>query len=145
MRLQSYKVEATTSLTQGGTGYQRGAWTIPDGSRDNVWFPRLYEHGNWRNELTSDGLAIYENALTEEGRNSIKRQTSEEKALVEAGRSRSHIVFAKAKDPLGFLLLRYVGTFVMNIVDSSHDYIHFSRVRTEEKIRTLGQKYDKDL
>ncbi|NBB80982.1 MAG: hypothetical protein GVY36_16310 [Verrucomicrobia bacterium] len=139
------QVDALKCFGFTGKGYQKGAWTIPDGNRDNVWFPRLYEHGNWRNELTREGQVIYERALTEEGRNSIQQQISAEKALVDKGVSRSHIVFAKAKDPLGFLLLRYVGTFKMNLAELSNEYIRFDRVRTEEKIRMSAEKKHKDL
>ena len=35
------------------------AWKIPDGTDDVVWFPRLYPHGMWHNELADGGKKIY--------------------------------------------------------------------------------------
>lgn len=114
-----------------GKGWQKGAWRLRDGSNDVVWFPRLYEHGMWRNELSQEGTVIYERALNQQGRASVAKQRWEAQNCKEP----KWIVFAKGKDPLGFNLLRYVGTFAMNFDDVSDDYIRFDRLRTTEKIR----------
>ncbi|CAH8236387.1 Restriction endonuclease PvuRts1 I (fragment) [Vibrio aestuarianus] len=101
-----------------------------------VWFPRLYEHGLWHNELTTDGKRIIERALNnnEEAILSINKQ--KERELADG--SRKAIVFAKVRDSLGFNLYRYVGTFRMNINESSDTEIIFDRVSEEEKIRILA-------
>ncbi|HCG6670454.1 TPA: hypothetical protein NJ211_004651 [Vibrio parahaemolyticus] len=116
-----------------GNGYQKGAWKVPDGSNDWVWFPRLYEHGIWRNELTPDGMQIIESALDgkQEALESIKKQKENQIA----GKNNKSIVFAKVKDSLGFNLYRYVGTFLMNLDKSTDTKIIFDRVSEEEKVR----------
>ena len=75
------QLEALKCFGFEGEGYQRGAWTIRwDGSNDVVWFPRLYEHGMWKNELTNDGKTIIERAINEneEGIASIAKQRRDE-------------------------------------------------------------------
>ncbi|MCO7216802.1 MULTISPECIES: AbaSI family restriction endonuclease [unclassified Halomonas] len=116
-----------------GKALQRGAWGIPDGSTDVVWFPRLFRHGMWHNKITKDGERIYECAENLDGKKSIETQ------LIDAERNpeRKTIVFAKAKDSLGRNLLRFVGTFKLNIARSTEDCIVFDRIGTREKVRFL--------
>ena len=127
------QVEAMRCFGFSGKGWQRGAWKIPDQSSTIVWFPRLYEHGIWRNELSHDGRRIFERALdaNSEAKDSITKQKMDDLA-----EPKSYVVFAKAQDPLGFKLLRYVGTFKMNHIDSNELEIIFDRIRTEEPVRT---------
>ncbi|THK40631.1 hypothetical protein E8Q33_12250 [Methylophaga sp. SB9B] len=119
-----------------GKGYQRGDWPIPDGTHDRIWFPRLFEHFIWHNELTADGKYIFERALNDEGVRSIAKQLKD----AEAHPERKIIVFAKAKDPLGANLLRYVGTFVINIYASTKWEIRFDLIRSREPIRVGYQR-----
>lgn len=127
------QIEAMRCFGFGGKGWQRGAWKIPDGTGDIVWFPRLYPHGMWRNELAEGGMKIYERAANNDGVLSIRQQ-------IEEGRQRPDvkwIVFARAKDHLGFNLYRYVGSFKMNFNESTPDNLVFDRVSTVEDVRTL--------
>lgn len=125
------QVEAMKCFGFEGRGWQKGAWTIPDGSEDWLWFPRLYEHFIWKNELTPDGQRIFQRALSEEGVLSISKQ------MQDAGKNpdRNVIVLAKARDPLGLNLLRYVGTFRVNFSESTRDCMQFDLVRTREPTR----------
>lgn len=125
------QTEAMRCFGFSGKGYQRGAWTIPDGTQDFIWFPRLFEHYVWHNELTADGKYIFERALNDEGVKSIAKQIRD----AEAYPDRKIIVFAKAKDPLGANLLRYVGTFKLNISASTEKVIRFDLIRNREAIR----------
>lgn len=125
------QVEALRCFGFRGKGWQRGAWQIPDGSEDWVWFPRLYQHHWWTNELSPDGAHIFERAMNQEGVLSIKQQL----ANAQKNPSRKIIVLAKAKDSLGLNLLRYVGTFNINLSASVSDCIQFDLVRTREPIR----------
>jgi hypothetical protein len=127
------QVEALRCFGFTGSGYQRGAWRIPDGSTDVVWFPRLYEHGMWHNELAENGLVIKEEAINAEGRASIAKQLENERRWP----GRKHIVFAKAKDVLGFNLLRFVGTFKVNVDLSTENLIWFDRCSSKESIRKI--------
>lgn len=114
-----------------GNGWQKGAWTIPDGSNDLLWFPRLFEHGMWRNELSEDGKEIHERAINSDGRASIEKQRRD----ISEQPNRRIIVFAKAKDPLGYNLLRYVGTFQPRHSETDPEVITFDRIATHEKVR----------
>ena len=131
------QIEAMRCFGFTGKGWQRGAWKINDGTDDVVWFPRLYEHGMWHNELVNNGTRICERARKEdsiintEAIASIKKQKEDG----EKHRDRKHIVFAKARDSLGFNLLRYVGTFIMNPDESTADNLIFGRVSEQENVR----------
>jgi hypothetical protein len=125
------QVEALRCFGFAGKGYQRGAWRINDGSNDWVWFPRLFQHGHWINELSEDGRTISERAVGQEGIDSIARQ----RADYERGRVRQHIVFAKAKDALGQNVLRFVGCFELDLESSEHDVLRFRRKKTEVQVR----------
>ena len=114
-----------------GDGWQKGAWTIPDGSNDYLWFPRLFEHGMWRNELSEDGAEIHERAINSDGRASIEKERRD----ISEQPNRRAIVFAKAKDALGYSLLRYVGTFQPRIIETDPNVISFDRIATSEKVR----------
>ncbi len=132
------QVEALRCFGFKGKGWQRGVWEIPSSERgadkkksDLVWFPRLYKHGNWDNQLINEGTEIREKATTEEGIKSIAKQRKDNQSFPD----RKHIVFAKACDSLGFNLLRYVGTFVMNTNDNDPKVLRFNRVATTERVR----------
>ena len=132
------QVEAMRCFGFTGKGWQRGAWKINDGTDDILWFPRLYQHGIWHNELINDGTRICEKAavgedstVNEEAIASIKKQIEDGKKRP----SRTNIVFAKARDSLGFNLLRYVGTFKMNFSESTEDNLIFDRVGERENVR----------
>ncbi len=112
-----------------GGNYQKGAWQIPDGSNDVVWFPRLFTHGDWENELTPDGKIIYERSTTNNS------QAWEEKYQDNKYDQGNRIVFAKAKDPLGYSLYRYVGTFKKNKEHSKGSQTQFNLVHDKEAIR----------
>lgn len=128
------QVEAMRCFGFAGKGWQRGAWKIPDGSGDVIWFPRLYPHGMWNNELAEGGKKIFERAVNNDGVLSIKQQIEEGKLRPEA----KWIVFARAKDNLGFDLYRYVGSFKMNFTESTDDNLVFDRVSNVEKVRSLA-------
>lgn len=116
-----------------GKGWQKGAWTIRDGSDDWLWFPRLYPHDDrWSNELAPDGKTIFQRGLTGEAEEHNHKQLEEER---KRPKKRSVIVFAKAKDSLGLNLLRYVGTFRMDREESSRKALIFRRIETREKTR----------
>jgi len=83
----------------------------------------------WINETGADG-EIYERAANEAGLASLKAQ----RTALAAQPERKHIVFAKAIDPLGMRLFRYVGTFKADLTDVSLDYLKFDLVRDTEKV-----------
>lgn len=128
LRLQ---VDAMRLFGFTGKGWQRGVWKVPDGSGDMVWFPRLYPHGMWHNELIEGGTVIYQRARNEEGIASIKKQRRDN----EKSPKRRFIVFAKGEDALGTKLLRYVGVFKADLAGSTDEAVKFELVQDEIKIR----------
>lgn len=114
-----------------GGEYQRGAWKIPDGSGDLVWFPRLYEQDGWDNDLSHDGKTIFERPKTKQAKETIKRSL---KTGFDAG---NRIVFARIQNSLGQTLYRYVGTFCINLECSNSGQVIYNRVKTIEPIRYI--------
>ena len=114
---------------------RRGVWKIPDGSGDTVWFPRLYRHDCWLNELTDGGKVIYEKAMDDRGRSSIHDQRRDYKKNPD----RRFIVFAKGKDALGANLLRYVGVFKPDLQNTNDKVLRFNLVQDEIKVRPPQQ------
>lgn len=118
---------------QGGV-YQRGAWKIPDGSGDMVWFPRLYEREDWDNQLIENGTVITETPKTKQAKDTIK------KALKTRFDEGNRIVFARVQDSLGFTMYRYVGTFRLDLKHSSQNKTVYRLQHTVEKIRPRAEK-----
>lgn len=116
-----------------GKAYQRGYWRIDDSSGDALWFPRMFRHGMWHNKLINDGKTIIEEAITEKGIKSVKRQRREFTKNPEGKR----IVFAKIRNPLGQNLFRYVGTFKVSHDLSKKNRVVFHRVSKRESVRNL--------
>ncbi|MGY6551700.1 MAG: AbaSI family restriction endonuclease [Erythrobacter sp.] len=114
-----------------GKGWQRGAWEIPDGSGDMLWFPRLYPHGMWHNELIESGTVISERAINDEGRASVRKQRID----YEKNPKRRFIVFARGKDALGNNLFRYVGVFKPEVDETQDNEIKFKLVQDEIAVR----------
>jgi hypothetical protein len=110
-----------------GKGWQRGAWKIADGSGDTLWFPRLYPHGMWHNQLIQGGSVIDERAINEEGRASIRKQLLD----FEKKPNQRFIIFARGRDALGNNLFRYVGVFQPDLEKSTADVIKFYLVQDE--------------
>ncbi|MDA9009190.1 hypothetical protein N9K16_04435 [Alphaproteobacteria bacterium] len=123
--------DALTCFGYRGGEYQRGAWKIPDGSGDMVWFPRLYERDDWENEISHDGQVIIERAKHP------KDQERTASNLVNGFDAGNRIVFARVKDVLGYTLYRYVGTFLIDLINSNKYEVKFDRIKTREQTRVL--------
>lgn len=117
-----------------GGHFQKAVWNIPDESGDFVWFPRLYKQNDWHNELSGDGKVILERPLTDKSRLVIKKNT-DEKYESEVG---NRIVFAKAKDVLGYTLYRFVGVFKLNKQKSTLEESKFDLVSKRFELSDVG-------
>lgn len=95
-------------------GHQRAGWNVPDNSMRSLWFPHLYERGNWHNKLVKDDFgnpkAIVEIAMTEEGKSSVSDQAEQWKTH----KDWIFPTFGKTKNRQEY---RYVGSF--KILDPS--------------------------
>lgn len=109
--------------------YRRGVWKCPDDTGDIVWFPWLIERDDWGNELSHNGKEIKQIAKTEKSK-AIARHSlnsDQDKGM--------RIVFARSRDPLGYRLYKYVGTFKVDAEKSCPEEVIFNLVRSQEKIR----------
>ena len=76
---------------------------------DNVliWFPKLYEHGDWNNVITLDENTIYENHIDpNENKKYIKKWIEDPRNV--------RYCFAHSKDDLGRTLYRFKGEYTLN-------------------------------
>ncbi|WP_122077026.1 AbaSI family restriction endonuclease [Pseudophaeobacter sp. EL27] len=90
--------------------HMRGGWRPPkETGLSMVWFPRLYQNGEWDNSLSSDGSMIIEKRL---GEHNAGYQPGTN------GEVHPRAVFARREEPLIGTLYRFVGVFRLN-ADSS--------------------------
>lgn len=73
----------------------------------SIWNPKLYEHGEWHNEITIDENIIYENN---------KDYYKNKKAIDDWINSKRNVryVFAQSRDNLGRILYRFKGEYRLN-------------------------------
>lgn len=84
--------------------FQRGITNHPRRKHASIWFPKLYPHGEWKNEISPDGTVIRErNEDEEKNRDQIKKWLDDPR--------NTRIVFAQGKDALGILRYRFKGVF----------------------------------
>lgn len=104
--------------------YQRAVWRIK-GTDKQVWFPKLYENGDWNNSLSDDLKKITMKRIG--GRVSDPKK-----------RKRINIVFAHNKDHLGQIVYKFLGEFHLSLEESStHQHVLF---RKKTKIDLDGKK-----
>lgn len=73
-----------------------------------IWFPKLYLHKGWENEISNDETVITEKNIVEaENQEFIEQQ-------IQMG-SYHKIVFAQGKDSLGMMRYRFKGEFKLNL------------------------------
>lgn len=73
----------------------------------NIWFPKLYKHGEWENKIDLDENTIYESNIYK-----IKN----DKAINDWLNTKRNVryVFAQSKDNLGRTLYRFKGEYTLN-------------------------------
>jgi len=88
---------------QGGH-YQQATWPLDKGRDLYIWFPKLFNHNDWKNKLTDDGMEIFEvyEKNIADGYNKARK------------RKKNRIVFAHETDVLGQTLYKFKGVFVRN-------------------------------
>ena len=78
---------------------------IPNKKNEIVWWPNT-EHRLWHNELSEDGMFIYEYPKAEDKRAAHLAQWKESNQI--------RVTFLRYKDDLGFCFYRFVGVFRLN-------------------------------
>lgn len=111
-----------------GKGHiQKAVWSVPSHIRDAiglsgkcmVWFPKLYEHANWKNSLSEDGMVISE------------MNKNAEHVYTEPWDQR--IVMARSRDELNRTLYRFLGVFEVIPAYRSGNEHRFRRIATSVK------------
>ncbi len=80
--------------------------TVPNKKNEIIWWPNM-EHRLWSNELSEDGMFIYEYPKAE------NKRTAHLKQWLSAPEE-TRITFLRYKDDLGFCFYRFVGVFKLN-------------------------------
>lgn len=118
-------VEALKCFGFNGNGYMRGAWTLPVETVDLVggtgswcvWFPRLYPHAGWLNQISADGMEIVEQ--------------NADPLYSYVDRWDTRIVMARKRDDLNRTLYRFMGVFdALPELKSGNRHV-YRRVRSE--------------
>lgn len=93
-------------------GIWKGGIKHPVEENVSIWFPKLYENGDWNNAISDD-----ENVITEKSKNSeiITRHTERIMNLPYHKR----IVFARVKSPLGDVMYRFRGVYELDRTKTS--------------------------
>ncbi|QRN84863.1 hypothetical protein JR334_07735 [Clostridia bacterium] len=108
-------------------GFQRGGATHPKEKDTLIWFPKLYPNDEWDNELTRDGLYIYE-----KNRDTKIAEKHYQKVL--ADNQKRRIVFARGKDNLGSILYRFKGVFALDVEETNkRKYLVWKKISDEAK------------
>ena len=85
---------------------------VPGKKNEIVWWPNT-EHRLWHNELSEDGMFIYEYPKAEDKRAAHLDQWKES--------TQTRVTFLRYKDDLGFCFYRFVGVFRLNRDKSIHE------------------------
>ena len=79
---------------------------VPNKKHEIVWWPNT-EHRLWHNELSEDGMFIYEYPKAEDKRAAHLKQWL-------SAPEETRVTFLRYKDDLGFCFYRFVGVFCLN-------------------------------
>jgi hypothetical protein len=115
-----------------GNSYQsNGIWT--GGARHpepgcDIWFPKLYENGDWHNSISADDSTIVEKC-----KNPHRQKAHVDKTLT--GSINKRIVFARVKSPLGDVMYRFKGEYELDRERTSYHSGVVSR-RTATCVKT---------
>ena len=103
-------------------GYQKGVWNIK-GTKKMVWFPRLYKHNEWTNELSDGGSKIYE-----------KKSDGSSIEYIDSGQTR--VVFGHYRNILGQTVYKYVGEFEINNNETTNNCRVYKRISKITNLQT---------
>ena len=110
-------------------GWYKGGATHPFQEDTILWFPKLYENGDWLNSISND-----ENEIRE--KNKKDRLESHIDEVISKSNNQKHkrIVFAHVKDNLGQTLYRFRGKYQLNIEKSTYENgLVWERTKTKVK------------
>ncbi|GAB2765677.1 AbaSI family restriction endonuclease [Salinimicrobium soli] len=117
-------------------GFQRAGAKHPFEENTMIWFPKLYPNGAWENFYDEEKGVIRERNIESDE----KRMKHVKYHLNDHLKRR--IVFARVKDPLGFILYRFRGIFELD-EDSSNYKDGLVWCRTNDEAKTYDYKKTK--
>ena len=106
-------------------GYQKATWNIP-GTNLIVWFPKLYPRKDWNNEVSPDGLNIFE-------------QKVDGSALEFQNFKEIRVVFPHYRDHLGRSFYKFIGIYETD-QSKSNDFLHVHK-KVGSRIELNSFKY----
>lgn len=106
-------------------GYQKATWDIP-GTNLMIWFPKLYPRKDWNNEVSPDGLHIFE-------------QKVDGSPLEFKEFEKIRVVFPHYRDHLGRSFYKFIGVYEID-QSKSNDFMHIHK-KVGESIELNGFKY----
>lgn len=91
---------------------------IPHSSERNtyLWFPKLYENAEWLNTISED-----EELITEVCKKDGQRESQVELNISNFARNGRRLVFARVRSPLGDLMYRFKGEYLLEIERSRQE------------------------
>ena len=110
-------------------GYQRAATNHPYYDDVIIWFPKLYPNEDWENSINQDETIIREKNIDE-----IKNSAHIEDVINNHRPKR--IVFARVKDPLGFIMYKFKGVYELDKANSLKEKCTYWR-----RISTIAKTY----
>jgi very-short-patch-repair endonuclease len=81
-----------------------------------LWFPKLYENAEWLNTLSMD-----EQVITEICKKTGQREPQVDKNIREFELNGRRLVFARVRSPLGDLMYRFKGEYLLDIRASNYE------------------------
>lgn len=111
--------------------YYRGLAKHPYEPELRIWFPKLYENGDWDNDIINEGKTIIERRKhnNEEFVQEYLKRTDEFRRLV----------FAHVRGPLGDIMYRFKGLFEVNVEVSRRESVITYNL-TDTQARTYPPK-----
>jgi SET and RING associated domain len=112
-------------------GHQRATAKHPKLENTIIWFPKLYDNGNWKNSISLDGNLIFEEFI------STNKKWKNNKVHLDyaiKNYNQNRVVFAHSKNNLGETLYRFKGVFKLNNEKSElAQKCVYDRISTEVK------------
>ena len=108
--------DAASCFGKAYAGLQQAFIPHPTEPAKFLWFPKLYENAQWLNTLSPDEMVITEISKIPERRNS-----QVDLNVRDFDRNGRRLVFARVRSPLGDLMYRFKGEYLLDITASNYD------------------------
>lgn len=98
----------------------------------NIWFPKLYTHGEWQNSISFDENTIFEKNINyNKNKQAVKDWLNQKRKI--------RYTFAQSKDNLGRTLYRFIGEYTLNEEKTKKLQMAVWE-RTNTRVKTINNK-----